>query len=457
MTLPVSGPISFNAINVELGQAGTTTASLGQASYRALAGVASGAISLSNFYGKSSVTYKGYPVNLTTLNDWYLVAGLAVYGNANAENNNYSAFGFQTNGGTRSTAGTQRWGYVVASKATSTPVAGYVFNALASGNTPIDGYYLSVPDPWGNLYLQVGTSGASQPNARFCRITSSSNYSAIGNQWQYYGSSGISISNQSIIVNGSYFFINFTGGYLLRIDSSGGVTAFNNSASSGGTPPENQVARGGNSSNQFVISMNPSSSLASWGAWACFNYFDSSGSLLNQYLFNNTGDATNSGRGVTNIQYGPVSNFISFLWSGRFGGTSTSFARNGTAWWSATNSSSAPSLLKATRGNTQAESLSSDYGYLLLAVDGAYEYWGNSLYFYKINSSGLVLQGWYSPNSYASFPVNKNGTISITSATANNYTGITTISRLLSNQVSGANFTDYPNKNGTYIYNQTAY
>lgn len=54
MTLPSSGPISFNAINVELGQAGTTTASLGQASYRALAGVASGPISLSNFYGKSS-------------------------------------------------------------------------------------------------------------------------------------------------------------------------------------------------------------------------------------------------------------------------------------------------------------------------------------------------------------------------------------------------------------------
>lgn len=55
MTLPVSGAISFNAINVELGVAGTTTASLNQASYRALAGVPSGAISLSNFYGKSNV------------------------------------------------------------------------------------------------------------------------------------------------------------------------------------------------------------------------------------------------------------------------------------------------------------------------------------------------------------------------------------------------------------------
>lgn len=64
MALPASGPISFNAINVELGVAGTTTASLGQASYRSLAGVASGAISLSNFYGKSSL----FAFNITTAN-----------------------------------------------------------------------------------------------------------------------------------------------------------------------------------------------------------------------------------------------------------------------------------------------------------------------------------------------------------------------------------------------------
>lgn len=54
MTLPASGPISFNAINVELGVAGTTQASLGQTSYRNLAGVASGQISMSNFYGKAN-------------------------------------------------------------------------------------------------------------------------------------------------------------------------------------------------------------------------------------------------------------------------------------------------------------------------------------------------------------------------------------------------------------------
>jgi hypothetical protein len=54
MALPASGPISFNDINVELGVAGTTQASLDQASYRTLAGVPSGTISLSNFYGKSN-------------------------------------------------------------------------------------------------------------------------------------------------------------------------------------------------------------------------------------------------------------------------------------------------------------------------------------------------------------------------------------------------------------------
>lgn len=54
MALPASGPISFNNINVELGVAGTTQASLGQPSYRTLAGVPSGAISMSNFYGKAN-------------------------------------------------------------------------------------------------------------------------------------------------------------------------------------------------------------------------------------------------------------------------------------------------------------------------------------------------------------------------------------------------------------------
>ena len=61
MTLPLSGPISLNAVNVELSLTGTTLISLGQASVRTLAGVASGAIALSNLYGKSNRT----PINVT--------------------------------------------------------------------------------------------------------------------------------------------------------------------------------------------------------------------------------------------------------------------------------------------------------------------------------------------------------------------------------------------------------
>lgn len=72
MTLPVSGAISFNNINVELGVAGTTQASLGQASYRTLAAVPSGAISMSNFYGKSSRATASYTytanINMASLN-----------------------------------------------------------------------------------------------------------------------------------------------------------------------------------------------------------------------------------------------------------------------------------------------------------------------------------------------------------------------------------------------------
>lgn len=68
MALPSSGAISFNAINVELGVAGTTTANINQTSYRTLAGVPSGTISLSNFYGKANAFVFNATISADTLN-----------------------------------------------------------------------------------------------------------------------------------------------------------------------------------------------------------------------------------------------------------------------------------------------------------------------------------------------------------------------------------------------------
>ena len=55
MTLP-TGTITMGQVNTELGRSATATISLGETAVRALAGVASGAISMNDLRGKSAVT-----------------------------------------------------------------------------------------------------------------------------------------------------------------------------------------------------------------------------------------------------------------------------------------------------------------------------------------------------------------------------------------------------------------
>jgi len=69
MTLPASGAITLSQVAVELGRASTASTSLGESATRNLAGVASGAISMSNLYGKSS--YTPMTVNSTDANQSY--------------------------------------------------------------------------------------------------------------------------------------------------------------------------------------------------------------------------------------------------------------------------------------------------------------------------------------------------------------------------------------------------
>ena len=53
-TLSIGGTTANRSINLELSRSGTATSSLGETDLRTLAGVSSGAISISNFYGASS-------------------------------------------------------------------------------------------------------------------------------------------------------------------------------------------------------------------------------------------------------------------------------------------------------------------------------------------------------------------------------------------------------------------
>lgn len=54
MTLPASGAISLSQVNVELGLSSTASINMGASNVRTLFGVASGAISMSNGYGKAN-------------------------------------------------------------------------------------------------------------------------------------------------------------------------------------------------------------------------------------------------------------------------------------------------------------------------------------------------------------------------------------------------------------------
>ena len=85
MPLNNSGPISIGgstagqSINLELGRAATASSNLNESALRTLAGVPSGAISLSNFYGKSNFTanlpdYVGSGINLS---QFFIASGAA--------------------------------------------------------------------------------------------------------------------------------------------------------------------------------------------------------------------------------------------------------------------------------------------------------------------------------------------------------------------------------------------
>jgi hypothetical protein len=127
MPLVTSGEISIGgstanrSINLELGRAAGATSSLGETSLRNLAGVASGPISLSDFYGKSNLAATlpdyGVTAGAIELSRFYYDAGASYgeayvdiilnpdgtgayrYGDSGTATTNFTSFTWKTGGG----------------------------------------------------------------------------------------------------------------------------------------------------------------------------------------------------------------------------------------------------------------------------------------------------------------------------------------------------------------------
>jgi len=78
MTLPSSGEITLSMIRTELGKSGTI--SLNDTDVRALAGKTSGAISLSNFYGKSVWSVSVNDINRFAFGSGFLIGTMTATG-----------------------------------------------------------------------------------------------------------------------------------------------------------------------------------------------------------------------------------------------------------------------------------------------------------------------------------------------------------------------------------------
>lgn len=469
MTLPSSGPISFNAINVELGQAGTTTASLGQASYRALAGVASGAISLSNFYGKSSVAYRGYGAYVVSAtNSWYVNTQPASYVSVSntASSGRYTAISVASNLGTTSGSYTRRSGYTVIDSATNTWIIARGYNVsdlITNGGN-------NIQDQWGNFINPIqGNNNATLP-FRTQFYSPSDGYNTptktiTGTSQQLW---------TSISTNSNYSFWGGTNCWIYRHDSSLNLTAFNSTQYNGTSygPPAWTVS-GTSPNNENLFFSTPHTLV---GFNSVFSRFNSEMTMLSQFsMSNTTGWGANSSASNYSLgaSYGPYTNIMSVTCAGRYGGTTSTYTRNAQGFFNGQNSSTTPTFIQGTKGTANSlAGLNTDSAIFLVAVKDGYEYWGGNKVIYKVNSSGLIVQGWQITSNFSVIalvtvaqpfavvvPQNMSGKILLTGfgATAagaiSSYSGLTTIDALVGGTLYNIPTSDYSARNGQYFYN----
>ena len=196
MTLNSSGPISLGgsttgqSINLELGVSATALASINSTSFRTLAGVASGQISLSNFYGMSNATYW-----FATLGYSSGQAGDPTCGHAVNSNGIAIPFNFPY-------PGTNSVIYRISfSGSVSSIFTGSVGSAyLTSPSTQQTYDSPIVLDSSDNIY----TNNPNNYPTTACKITSSNSFASWG--YGYYSSIGQIGSAPGIYTNGTNFY-----------------------------------------------------------------------------------------------------------------------------------------------------------------------------------------------------------------------------------------------------------
>jgi hypothetical protein len=145
MTLPSSGAISLNAVNIELGLSGTTTISLNQASVRTLFAVPSGQISMSDGYGKSNTP------TVTSI----VVSGTTVYNAGNYTSAAWTVLITYSNASTSTDCTLLTWlqyggtypsGSPVSTRALATPTSASVKLATSGANIGSGTGYIQASD-----------------------------------------------------------------------------------------------------------------------------------------------------------------------------------------------------------------------------------------------------------------------------------------------------------------------
>jgi len=260
MALNSSGPLSFGgsttgqSINLELGVSATALASINSTAFRTLAGVPSGAISVSNFYGKANFTY--YMSVLTSDGSAQSSYGIA----ADSSGNRYML-------GNKNGAPQDR--FIVKFNGSGVPQWG---TSLGNTNTTY-GFWLDT-----NLNTYISGTKPSTGWGYVAKFNSSGTF-----QWERNLQNGNDVYSVAVDNAGNVYIAGscFDGGMLVKFDSAGTVQWQRRVS----TAAQTSVAVSGNGTYVYVA--------GSSNGGAYIAQYNSSGAKQWSRYFVNTGAAAN--------------------------------------------------------------------------------------------------------------------------------------------------------------------